>query len=604
MWICARWISWPRHRCGPIAARLGSFTRFNNPALVSDVAGTGVPGVQFNGTSDAFTGPHSVGDIDGASTRSIEAWVFNPAITTEETLLEIGHRGTGGRNCAFNFGTSLTWGACAQAASSYDVGWNAAPNIPSAGAWHHFVYTYDGATTCYFYVDSVLRVTKTLPGALNIFAGEPILLGAQRDNTANNPPSLFWFSGYLNAVRVHGGVLTSNQVAANYVYGPALADGPVTLIAQPRDVAALEGGRAMFTAQPSGASPVRCQWFSNGVPLLAATQSTLVLTNVSWADHGASFHMLASNVISGSGHAVTSRVARLTVLAAGDALTHRWSFTSNANDSIGTAHGTLQGAASLTSGKVVLNGTAGTFVNLPGGLIAGYPAVTFEFWASFGANANWVRAFEMGRTNGTAGENNVYFCPHSGSGDYRLTIRDPAPTERVVTVGGNLDNRVNLHVVCTLDPATGFMGFYTNGVRAASRTDLQSLDGIATNLFWLGRSLYSADGWLNASIDEFRIYNAALAPQQAWRNFSNGPDFAPTPSVGAPPLRINPALDPGGLRLVWPEWAAGVGLWYATNLDPESIWWPVASNILVTNGQALLVQPTNERQCFFRLGNP
>ena len=206
------------------------------------------------------------------------------------------------------------------------------------------------------------------------------------------------------------------------------------------------------------------------------------------------------------------------------ALQHRYSFNTDASDSVGHADGTLEGAATISSGQVHLDGTRGTFVNLPGGLIAGYSAVTFELWATLNTNRNWARVFDQGSTNGNRGEHDLYFCPHSGSRDFRLTIMDPHPTERVVTVPGNLDNQTNLYVACVLDPASGFMGIYTNGVLAASRKDLTSLASVGTNCFFLGRSLFASDAPWNGSIDEFRIYNADLSAAAIAASFSNGPN--------------------------------------------------------------------------------
>jgi hypothetical protein len=205
-------------------------------------------------------------------------------------------------------------------------------------------------------------------------------------------------------------------------------------------------------------------------------------------------------------------------------LKHRYGFTTDASDSVGHADGTLEGAAEVRDGQVHLNGTRGTFVNLPGGLIAGYPAVTFEFWATLGTNKSWARVFDQGSTNGNKGGHDLYFCPHSGAKDFRLTIMDPHPTERLVTIPGNLDNQTNLHVVCVLDPASGFMGIYTNGVLAGSRKDLTSLAGVDTNVFFLGRSLFASDAPLNGSIDEFRIYSAALSAEAIAASYTNGPD--------------------------------------------------------------------------------
>jgi hypothetical protein len=206
------------------------------------------------------------------------------------------------------------------------------------------------------------------------------------------------------------------------------------------------------------------------------------------------------------------------------ALKHRYSFTNDASDSVGHAHGTLEGAAVIRDGQVVLNGTRGAYVNLPGGLIAGCSAVTFEFWATLGTNRSWARVFDQGSTNGSQGGHDLYFCPHSGSRDFRLTIMDPHPTERVVTIPGNLDNRTNLHVACVLNPASGFMGIYTNGMLAGSRTGLTSLSSVDTNVFFLGRSLFASDAPLNGSIDEFRIYDAALSPEMIAVSCANGPD--------------------------------------------------------------------------------
>lgn len=514
----------------------GSFARVGSPAYTSNAVGSGLPAVQFNGTTDAFVGPNSVADIDGASDRTIEAWVHNPAIGTEETLLEIGHRNTGGRNCAFNYGNSLVWGACAQADAAHDVGWNQTTNIPAAGAWHHFVYTYGGGTTCLFYVDGTLRVTKNMTTALNIFAGEPILLGAQRGNTANLAPSLYWFSGYLNSVRVHGGVLSPAAVASNFAAGPFVGTGPVVLSAQPASQTVFEHTLATLSAAASGLGPLVWQWYRDGAAIPAATNSSYTLLDARCVDSGARFQAVVANPLG----VATTAVATLTVEVPGAFLTHRYSFASNANDSAGTAHGTLFGTASISNGSLVLPGVNGAYCDLPGGGIAvrNYAAVTFEAWASFGVNANWPRLFDQGSTTnngGIKGQYDLYFCPKSGSSDYRLTIMDPQPTERIVNKAGNLDNRTNLHIVCVLDPRNGFMAVYTNGSLAASRNDLVSLSSVDTNLFYLGRSLFAADAWLNGSIDEFRIYRTALSADAIARNYQSGSDSA----LPAGPVRIS-----------------------------------------------------------------
>jgi hypothetical protein len=195
---------------------LGSFARTGTAMnlKVANVASTGVPGVSFDGSTAFYTGPNTVADLDGASDRSIEVWAYNPALAAEETMVSWGHRGFVDQDMAFNFGSNTSFGAATHWGD--DVGWGA--TLPSANAWHHLVYTYDGAKAVKLYIDGVLANSATLSGTLNTFASEPINIGCQRD-TANGTRSLP-FSGYINSVRVHGGVLSATQIAANYSLGP------------------------------------------------------------------------------------------------------------------------------------------------------------------------------------------------------------------------------------------------------------------------------------------------------------------------------------------------------------------------------------------------
>ena len=197
---------------------IGAFTRIGSPTKVVNVLGSGIPGVQFSGIGEAYDGPNSVVDIEGGSDRTIEVWAWNPALFAEETMVSWGHRGFVRQDMGFNFGSHPTFGAGTHWGD--DMSWGAAP--PSAGAWHHLAYTYS-ANVVRVFIDGVPANTKTLSGPLDTFAGEPINLACQRDS-ANGTRSLY-FSGYLNTVRIHGGVLTDAQIAANASFGPAGTPG-------------------------------------------------------------------------------------------------------------------------------------------------------------------------------------------------------------------------------------------------------------------------------------------------------------------------------------------------------------------------------------------
>jgi hypothetical protein len=154
-------------------------------------------------------------------------------------------------------------------------------------------------------------------------------------------------------------------------------------------------------------------------------------------------------------------------------LVHRYSFNDapgslTATDSVGglSWSATLNGTASLDGNQLVLDGAVGSFAELPGGVLTNADAVTIETWVTFGTQvADWTRLFEFGAED------------DSGAvlSEFRLTPRAPGNYVDVFfgTPSGNayanhpqgLDNQTNVHVVVVLDPASGFLGAYTNGVR-------------------------------------------------------------------------------------------------------------------------------------------
>ena len=138
---------------------LGNFSAVGNPSYVTNVYGTGVPGVQFDGDS-AYEGPLAVTNIDGNSDRSIEVWAFNPSIGSEESMVSLGHRGVTRRQCVINFGSNPNWGGASHFGD--DLGWAV---TPTANAWHHLVYTYANSNVS-IYADGALQTSKVLGGPL------------------------------------------------------------------------------------------------------------------------------------------------------------------------------------------------------------------------------------------------------------------------------------------------------------------------------------------------------------------------------------------------------------------------------------------------------
>jgi hypothetical protein len=214
-------------------------------------------------------------------------------------------------------------------------------------------------------------------------------------------------------------------------------------------------------------------------------------------------------------------------------LTHRYSFTTDASDSVGGANGTLQGNVTIVNGAASFPGlTNGDYVQLPPGLISNYTSATFEFWVDVGANGTWEELYAFGNQDNGLGANMVMFTPHSGPGDFRMSYAqaDPGFNDEHFTTGpGILDNLGALSVACVYDPPNNIMTLYTNGVRVSSLSPVTTgAKGFSfTNVYnvnsWLGRSLYNGDAPYAGTIDEFRIYNNALGPLQIYADNVAGP---------------------------------------------------------------------------------
>ena len=222
-------------------------------------------------------------------------------------------------------------------------------------------------------------------------------------------------------------------------------------------------------------------------------------------------------------------------------LTHRYSFTTDATDSISGAVGILHGATAISDGAANFFGTAVSgpdcdYIELPSGLISNYTTVTFELWVNVGANGNWSEIYAFGnQTAGGAGANMLMVCPHSGSSpaDFRMSYAQAAPgytDEKVVNGVGVLDDIGPVCLTCVYDPPNNSMSLYTNGMLVGTLSPVTtgtkqfSLTNVYNVHSWLGRSLYNGDSAYVGSVDEFRIYDKPLTPLEVYVHSTAGPD--------------------------------------------------------------------------------
>lgn len=178
---------WPNQ--GPLT---GDFVAGAAVPSVTEIFG--VKGVTFNGTTHFYTGPAAPGFIAGNSARTVEAWVYNPSLADEETIVSWGRRGgPDGSNMSFNHGSNPTFGALGQWGAGPDIGWGG--NIV-AGQWTYVVYTYDPLTGYGVVFKDGQFANEDLVGPLNTHVvdntaggGKPLPIRIASQNDANGAPT-------------------------------------------------------------------------------------------------------------------------------------------------------------------------------------------------------------------------------------------------------------------------------------------------------------------------------------------------------------------------------------------------------------------------------
>jgi hypothetical protein len=196
--------------------------------------------------------------------------------------------------------------------------------------------------------------------------------------------------------------------------------------------------------------------------------------------------------------------------------THRYSFDSNANDSIGAAHGTLIGNAIITNGNLVLNGTNG-HVQLPANLFTNSKSLTLEIWFE---NQQYISGRQLWAF---AGSPQIIY----------VLLQSPAQVSRGYYGGQTVNTMVSSvpipagkpqHLVWTQDEASRTVRVFLNGQLFGQNTNFTATPGPTTTASYLGGLLNNP---IKGSISEFRIYSNALSHLEVLQSASLGSDALP-----------------------------------------------------------------------------
>ena len=323
-------------------------------------------------------------------------------------------------------------------------------------------------------------------------------------------------------------------------------------------------------------------------------------------------------------------------------LIHRYSFTADASDSVGSSawNGTLNGVGTvINGGQVVLTGATNnpilgdgvaSYVQLPAGILSGLDEVTIEAWASFNVTTtnNFENLFAFGNSDvdilsSFYGDGSDYILcqPHTGAGTTTLSFGQGVPGNagnRDAGFGNVLDGQNAMQVVAVFHPYAGYQAIYTNGVLAATVSMFNDMiDPVAymgptfTNgsilsyilgadpVNYIGASLYGPDPGLKGSIDEFRIYNGPLSAAEVAADHALGPNQLRGTSMNVS-LSVKIAGDPN-VVISWPTTSALVTLMSSPVLGPGAVWTPVNTSSLVVVGGNYQITIPATGTAFYRL---
>ncbi|MFH8249091.1 family 43 glycosylhydrolase [Microbacterium sp. B2969] len=220
------------------------------------------------------------------------------------------------------------------------------------------------------------------------------------------------------------------------------------------------------------------------------------------------------------------------------------------NDSIGTANLTKSGTAAVATdadkGKALkVDGSTNGFAAFPAGFFDKRDTMTVSMDVKSEKTSGNFFTFTFG-----ADSNKYYFLRVRG-GDVRSAITQASyQTESAVT--GSVTSGQWHHIDVVFEGTT--MTVYSDGVRMGQNATLGTkVSDLGTNLVaYLGKSLYSADGYFQGWYDNVKVYNRALSATEVLSNAGVTDQLLDVSLANADALKLAPIVDSTAHSVVLP----------------------------------------------------
>lgn len=383
-------------------------------------------------------------------------------------------------------------------------------------------------------------VTNDVPTALTLTVTNLNLIGSQTEQatvTGNftEASAVNVTGGATNWVSSNPHVLTINQsglitavsggnaTVSATVSGVTATSGTISvattppMISQyPSNVTAAVNDTVNLSVSAFGGS-LSYQWSFDSAPITGATNATLSLPNVGFTNAG-TYSVLVSNTAG-----TTNVSAALTV--AQKLLKHRYSFVSDASDSVGGPqwNGVLiapngGSAATINNGLALPGGGGGGFsgyVAFPSGIITNTTSITVEAWVTQNTANGWATVWDFANN----GNQNFELCPYPLRNINNLDAAITPNGNEIDTITGSpFPSGTEVYTAFTFNAGTLTGSIYTNGYLSGIQGypnasyipgTIGGANGTAQN--WLGNDTYG-DSQFQGTVYEFRIWDGAATP--------------------------------------------------------------------------------------------
>ena len=225
-------------------------------------------------------------------------------------------------------------------------------------------------------------------------------------------------------------------------------------------------------------------------------------------------------------------------------LTHRYSFKADGKDSAGNVDAKLNGPAKIADGKVDLSNENVSssdgqvaFVEFGAPVLPEKSSTTLMIWfTAKKESGDFTRLVNIGDHENGEGRAFIYITPHTSGGNARGAISATDTQGRIFVDSDPLDDDAEHVMAVVIDGDAKKLRLFVDGKEKSGAEDLgeNTLDKVRQVDRWLGKSSFDTDTAYTGQINEFRVYDHALSPDEVSAAFDAGADALPAAPATQP----------------------------------------------------------------------